>query len=259
MAKFSRNIIGLLFMFLMPLHCANKTKNSKLRQVVPEGYIFLDIGLFAEADEQGYAREDKPLSDTAFLPVSRKMYIHQHYLIDIVKNVQVSNGQYTRTDTIGYELYDLLKQKFARFTTLTPGAELRTKGDMSGAGGSFSNTPEYDPMNGIPDSIWHITDTVMNGDTLGIVTFDAPEGSAPEETALFKKIKFWVNYKQKNFPLQLSYILSKKLNNAFVFKMQQPSPDGAYLMVTTLDYQQAALPENILLIFKQWSEQMNGG
>lgn len=258
MSELSRITIFLFLIFILPVHCATGNKASTMKQPDPEGFIFLDIRLFAETDEQGFARLDKPVNDTAFTPVNRKMYIHQHYLIDIIKNVQVSNGQYIKTDTSGYEMYDLLKQQFAGFNTLTPDADLRVKGTLSGAGGSFSNSPEYDPMNGIPDSLWHITNTVINGDTTGVVSFNVPAGTIPENADLFKKTKFWVNYTTKNFPLQLSYTLSKKLNNAFVFKMQLPSPDGAYMMVTSLDYQQAALPDTILMIFKRWSELMNG-
>lgn len=235
-AEIVKNIIGILFLFLMPLHCSTGTKNTRIRQVDPEGYINLDIRMYDESDAQGFVREDKPVNDTVFRPVNRTMYIREHYLIDQISNIQTNKGQYAKSDTIGYEFYDLLKQQFARFDNFTPGAAPRQKGDMAGPGGSFSNAPELDPMYGIPDSAWHIRDTVMNGDSLGIVIFNVPEGTAAEDSALYSRTKFWVNYTLKNFPLQLSYTLSKKLNNAFVYKMQQVTPDGRVMMVTRLNY-----------------------
>lgn len=256
-AEISRNNLLLLFIFLMPLHCATGSKNNGVWQGEPEGYVFLDIRLFDEADELGFARLNKPSSDSVFLPVSRKMYIRRHYLIDVIQNVHTNNGRYIKTDTSGYEFYDLQTQRFAGFNGLSTGAGLRTKGTISGNGGSFSNAPESDPMNGLPDSLWQVTDTVVNGDTTSVVSFKAPTGSEAENMGLFSKTKFWVNNKVKNFPLQLSYLLSKKLNNAFVYKMQLPSPDGNSMLITTLDYQHAPLPEDIIAIFKRWSELVN--
>lgn len=216
-----------------------------------EGYVVLDVKTFSDVDSTGFATKTISGDDSVFLSAHRRMYVYRYFLIDIVGNQHYVDGKYTKTDTTSYRFYDLANQKFIYFDKFSADGKVLKKGKMS-EDGTWSYKPQFDPMNEIPDSMWKVTDTIINGKTIGVVRFTYADVTDTLGTELAKKAKLWVDYSVKDFPLQLSYILSKKLKGAFVYKMQQPAPDGSIVMVTSLTYDPKKLPDTLVRIFNRW-------
>ena len=233
-------------------NCNLSTKKLKQKNPDIEGYVILDIKTLTEVDSSGMLQTISGI-DSIRLSSHRKMYLQNNCLIDIVGNVNFNNEQYIKTDTLSYDFYDLVNQKYVLFEKLSPDAKIIKRGNMA-IDGSFSNTPQYDPMNEVFDSTWKLTDTVINGKHHGVISFTITGITDSFDRELTKKTKFWINHETKNFPLQLSYILSKKLNNSFVYKKQNPFPDGKTVMVISLDYQPGKLPDTLTRIFERWTQ-----
>lgn len=231
--------------------CNTGFKNNINNSIKREGYVVLSIETFKAADSatSNFSQTFKP--DSNSLIIKRKMYFLENRLIDIIINENRSNGKFIRFDTIGYTLFDLSTQKFATFKELALDASLIRKGSLDSPGGGFSNNPKFDVMSGISDSGWYVSDTVINNDSIGIINFKI-ENADSTEIEFTKMSKLWVNYSIKDFPLQISYSLSKKLRNGFVYKMQQPFPDGKSFMITSLTFQPAGLEDSIKKIFEAW-------
>ena len=249
--KYSLLCLLLAFSFLISVISCNLTV-KKLEQKI-EGYIILEVKMFADVNSSGFA--EKPLSGNDSIQASthRKMYIQNGYLIDVGENLRFNNGEYVKTDTLSFIFYDLVNQKYICFDKLSVDAKVIRSGRMT-IDGSFSNNAKYDPMNGVVDSTWKLTDTIINGKRQGVINFSLTGITDSLDKELTKRAKFWVDYGTKNFPLQLSYILSKKLNGAFVYRMQNPFPDGKRIMLTTLDYQSAKLPDRLTTVFQRWTQ-----
>ncbi|RYE56070.1 MAG: hypothetical protein EOP48_08810 [Sphingobacteriales bacterium] len=233
--------------------CNTSTSQGKQKNVNSEGHIVLDIKMFSDVDSSGFATKTIGGNDSIFLSAHRTMYLYYGRLIDIVENKNYANGIYTKTDTLSYDFYDLTTQKFIHFDKFAVSAKILKTGKMSESG-SFSKMPQFDPMNGVPDSIWQVTDTTINGKNIGIVSFIYQDTTDTVGIELARKAKFWVDYNIRHFPLQLSYILSNKLNGSFVYKMQQPAPDGSVVMVTTLNYVPKKLSDTVVRIFNRWTQ-----
>ena len=245
----------LLFLFLAYSSLACFTvKKVKQRERDIEGYIILDIKTFNDVDGSGIYPKTLRENDSIMLSSHRKMYLQNNFLIDIIGNTNFnSNGEYIKTDTLSYDFYDLVNQKYVLFEKLSPDAKIIKRGTMA-IDGSFSNMAQFDPMNGVVDSTWKLTDTVIDGRLQGVINFTLKDITDSLEREIAKRAKFWVDPKTKNFPLQLSYILSKKLNDGFIYKMQNPFPDGKTVMITSLDYQSAKLPDTLTRIFDRWTQ-----
>jgi len=225
--------------------------DTEVKQKEPdmEGYIILEVKTFTDVDSIGIFQ--KTIRGKDSIISHRKMYLRNNCLIDIIGNMHFNNGEYIKTDTLSYDFYDFVSQKYVYFEKLAPDAKIIKRGSMA-IDGSFSKMPQYDPMNGIVDSIWKLTDTVINGERQGVINFILSGLTDSLDREFAKRTKFWVDHEIKNFPLQLSYILSKKLNGVFVYKMQQSFPDGKTVMVTSLDYQPAKLSDRLRRIFERW-------
>jgi len=232
--------------------CDLTTKKIKQKDRNFEGYITLDIKTFTDVDSSGSLQKTMSVKDSIMLSSHRKMYLQNNCLIDINGNKNFNNEEYTKTDTLSYDFYDLVNQKYVLFEKLSTDAKIVKRGSMT-LDGSFSNSAQYDPMNGVPDSTWKLTDIVINGKLQGVIKFTLTGITDSLNRELTKRTKFWVDHGIKNFPLQLSHILSKKLNGSFVYKMQQPFPDGKTVMITSLDYQPAKLPDTLTRIFEKWT------
>ena len=230
--------------------CNLTSKKVKRKDREVEGYVILEVKIFTDVDDGGFAHKTTIGKDSIIS--YRKMYLQKNFLIDIIGNVNTNNGKYVKTDTLSYDFYDLVNQKYVLFEKLSPDAKIIKRGSMT-IDGSFSNTPRYDPMNGIVDSIWKLADTVINGKRNGVLNFILTGITDSLDREFTKRTKFWVDHGIKSFPLQLSYILSKKLNDGFVYKMQQSFPDGKTVMITSLDYQPARLPDTLTKIFERWT------
>jgi len=227
-------------------------KKVKQREQNIEGYIILDIKTFTDVDGSNISQKTLTGNDSIMLSSHRKMYLQNNCLIDIIGNASFNNGEYIKTDTLSYDFYDLVNQKYVLFEKLSTDAKIIKRGSMA-IEGSFSNTAQYDPWNGVVDSTWKLTDTVINGKRHGVINFILTGIADSLEREFTKRTKFWVDQEIKNMPLQLSYILSKKLNDGFVYKMQNPFPDGKTVMITSLDYQPARLPDTLTKIFERWT------
>ena len=234
-------------------NCNLTAKRKRQKDSNIEGYIILDIKTLTDVDSSGIIQKNVTGKDSMMLSSHRKMYLQNNCLIDIIGNKNFNNGEYIKTDTLSYDFYDLVNQKYVLFEKLTTDAKIIKRGVMA-VDGSYSNTTHYDPMNGIADSTWKLTDTVINGKRQGVINFTLTGITDSLDRELTNRTKFWVDHGTKNFPLQLSYILSRKLNNGFIYKMQNPFPDGKTVMVTSLDFQPAKIPDTLTRIFEKWTQ-----
>lgn len=232
-------------------NCNMSAKRIKQNGPEIEGFIILEVKTFANVDSKGFAQKTKNGNDSIIS--HRKMYLQNNCLLDIIGNLNFNNGKHISTDTLSYDFYDLVNQKYILFEKLSEDAKIIKRGSMA-IDGSFSNTTQYDPWNGVVDSIWKLTDTVINGKQHGVINFILTGITDSLDGEFIRRTKFWVDYGNKNFPLQLSYILSNKSNGAFVYKMQQPFPDGKTVMITSLEYQPAKLPDTLTKIFERWRQ-----
>lgn len=239
-------IIVLLFTHY---NLSGKSEDTPLKEV--EGYIELSNQLFEKTDNNG-----SPINlaggDTASLFNNyRKLIVWKHFLIDIISSRVSDERGYLKTDTIGYTFYDLDKQIYSWFDKLSLDASITQKGKMAEPGGFFSKAPQADPFNSIADSTWTVSTSVLEGKKVSIVNF-VPYGGEYDEYA--SRARVWVDMETRNFPLQLSYILSGKLGNGFVYKIQFAVPESSAVMVTSLKYQPAKLDDTMIALFKAWSD-----
>lgn len=228
--------------------CNTSMNQSKQKNVHWEGYIYFNVKMFNNIDDRGIPVD--PVGETHLLSADRKMYLHRDRLIDIRETKHFVEGKYTMSDTTSYNFYDLTNQKFIYFNKLSVDATILQSGKTT----EFTNVPKLDPMNEVPDSTWKVTDTIISGKTIGVVSFTYPDTTDTIGIEIAKRAKFWVDYSVKDFPLQLSYNLSNKLNGGFVYKMQNPAPDGKALLVTTLTYDPKNLPDTLVRIFNKWTQ-----
>ena len=233
--------------------CNLTAQKVKQKKPVIEGYIILDIKTLTDADGSDNLQKTLTGTDSVMLSGHRKMYLQNNCLIDIIENKNFHDGEYIKTDTLSYDFYDLVNQKYVLFEKLSTDAKIIKRGSMA-IDGSFSNAAQYDLWNGVVDSTWTLTDTVINGKRQGVINFTLTGVTDSLDIEFIKKTKFWVDHEVKDFPLQLSYILSRKLNGAFVYKMQQSFPDGKTVMITSFDYQPVKLPASITRIFERWTQ-----
>lgn len=221
-----------------------------------EGYIFFSNKVYEDIDSNGTPIKELKGSDSEFLGGSKKIFIWSHLLIEPYIRTNFEDGVYKKTDTLGYVLYDLRKQKYIRFETLSSNANELKRGSLSDPEGSFTNAIEYDPMNGVKDSNWKVDDTAINGKEVKLVKFIALDSL---DINFAPRAKFWIDPGITKFPLQISYLLSKKNKDEFVYQMQLPFPEGKAVMITSFDYQPAQLPDSLTNIFKKWAERMDEG
>lgn len=233
--------------------CNLTTKKVRQHKADFEGFVILDVKTFIDMDGNGVLQKSLSGKDSIMFISDRKMYLQNNYLIDIITNKNFNKESFIKSDTLSYDFYDLVKQEYILFDELSLDAKTIKKGSMA-KDGSFSNTASYDPMNGIADSAWQLSDTVINGKRQGVITFNNAGITDSSEREIAKRTKFWVDYETKNFPLQLSYILSKKLDGGFIYKMQNPFPDGKTVMITSLDYKPAKLSDTLTSIIERWKQ-----
>jgi hypothetical protein len=243
-------IIGLIIVFFWS-GCYSLNKETLKKQTHHEGYVILGNKTFQNIDSNGLGINEYKGDDMILKSALHKMYLKNSFLIETISTDNFQDGIYKFTDTTGYFFYDLKKQKFIKFDKLSVNAKVQKKGLMTDPGGSFSNTIKYDPMNNVEDSLWYLKDTVIGGENNRIVEFKKLEES---DSMLTKAIKFWIKPRFVNFPLQISYLLSKKINNEFVCKMQLPLYDGERVMVSSLEFKPVKLPDSLNTIFSKWAE-----
>ena len=235
------------------MNCKTTNKTMVADDRKSEGTILLENKMYADIGRDGVPINEVNGAGSIFTSVHREIYFRGDYMIDINENIIADSNKFIRKDTIGYTFYHFPSQQYITYKSLSANAAATGKGFMADPGGSFSNSAALDPMNGIEDSLWHVRDTVINGDSVGIISFLRTDGADSLQMKLQSSIKFWINYSIKDFPLQLSYTLSKKLRGGFVYKMQLPAGDGNLVMVTSLHYQPARLPDSLVNIFDTWA------
>ena len=245
-------IIPCFIIISLQLQCSVSNKKKHIQDNEHQGYVMLINKVYGDVGNNGFPINELQGNDSIMLSISRKIFIRGHQIIDIEENNHFENDKYIKTDTIGYIFYDLDKQQFARFQTLIPGSDLLSSGKML-KDGSFSNNIEYDPMNGLSDSAWKTADIQVNGKKNILVEFVALDLA---DTALARRAKFWIDPMVTDFPLQMSYLLSQKNKNGFVYKRQLAMPDEKSVMITSFEYHPAKLPDSLILIFKKWAEAM---
>lgn len=236
-------------------HCNVLKEKNDTNNEAFEGYITLGNRVFEDIDNNGQPIKPVQGKDSLLINASRKIFLKEHYLIDIMINTQFADGEYIRTDTSGYVFYNLKKQEYIKFAALTPDSRILARGKMQD-NGSFSDAKEHDPMSAA-DTTWLTTAEVLIGEKKNIlVGFLPPDSLVVEYGEYARRAKFWIEPSLVDFPLQVSYILSKKLNGGFVYKRQLPLADGKAVMVDSLNYQSAKLPNSILAIFEKWQGRM---
>lgn len=236
------------------INCKIANKSGVSSKKINEGYVHIEGRAYKGVDEHGEPVDRLTGYDSMMSSMNRTMWLKDSFMIEMETNTVLENEKYMRTDTTGYRIYYFPGQRFFEFKTMEPGAKVVRTGAMADPEGSYANTPALDPMNGIPDSAWQVRDTVVNGESLGIVSFRPELAADSAELELYKKAKFWVNYDVKDFPLQLSYQLSAKLRHGFVYKMHLPAGDNSMLLVVSLHYQPAKLQDTVSKVFESWSQ-----
>ncbi|MCX6316000.1 MAG: hypothetical protein NTW29_01815 [Bacteroidetes bacterium] len=241
----------LLFILSFICGCQNSIKKTVSHNY--EGYITLESKVFSDSDTIKLPMNELTWNDSIFLTVNRRMIIYNNLVIDVNKNNVFSDNKYIKTDTLSYEFYDFTSQKYISFEKMLSDSKILGKGLLTDAQCNFSTNSIEDPMSTVCDSDWQVLDPVINGDSIGVVTFSLRNEDKPEDIKRKKMVKFWVNYSVKNFPLQLSYILSRKLRNAFVYKIQAPMEYGREVMTISLSYQASKLSDSLVTLFEKWS------
>lgn len=227
----------------------SKLGNSKFL----EGYIIVNNMFYEGVDDKGDAKKQIQGNDSTFYDVNRRIYILNNSLVDIQTSKHFENNLFVRTDTVGVNYFNIDKQEYIKFDKLSTKAKVLRKGKMNESAGLYSNEIDYDPFNEIPDSNWRVRDTLINGIQSLLIEFNE---SADIDSALASKTKFWINPNIKNFPLQLSYFLSKKNNSGFVYKMQLAMPGEEAVMITSLKYQECKLTDSLKTIFRDWGRKL---
>ena len=247
----------LTIVLLLPalLHCNSSQRKAIISSLQPkfEGYVTLKFDFYEDVDEKGNPVKPIQDKDNIMSGSIRRAFIYDHYLIDLMITNHYNDGKYISTDTAEYILYDLEKQRFASFKTLSSTAQPTKSGSMIDEQ-SFSNSPTLDPFNNVPDSAYRVIDTIINHKKEKFVRF-LSNGTADDR---YPQIAgFWIDPDIEKFPLQLSYILSKKTNNALVYKYQLPFPDGRQIMVASSEYQPAKLGDSVIRIYDSWIKKLS--
>lgn len=249
----SKNITVILLSALITcIQCNNPSKTVSFKKAQLEGYIIFNNRVFENIDSNGVPMNEVLNKNILLSSTSRTMFILGHQVIDVEIQSNRVEGIYTHSDTIGYSFYDFDKQVVIKFDSLHSDARILKKGDMH-KDGSF-NAKENDPMNGVSDSLWSRKDTMFDRRRNTLIKFVPID---IEDTAFARRAKFWIDPAFVNFPLQMSYLLSQKNKNEFVYKQQLAFPDGKAVMVTSFDYHPDKLPDTLVTIFKKWSETMS--
>lgn len=183
----------------------------------------------------------------------KTMYIDKNRLIEVQVTTHYDDDVYANSDTTGYGFYDFDKQIYAIFNSFSPGSEPTHVGLIDSTA-NFFRSPQQDYFNNTSVSILRIIDTVVDNRELKLVRFNTQNSNLAKFESL---AKVWVDPKVKNFPLQVSYALSEKMDNAFAYKIQLPMSDLKHVAVMSYDYKPAALPDSIKAIFQSWSKKVN--
>lgn len=246
------NVVRLVVVFITHIlvQCKPPDNIKYFQRESLEGYVILTNKVFQDVDSVGMPISELSGGDSILFSISRKIFIYGHYLIDIKENSNFLDGEYIKSDTVGYVFYDLNKQKFIKFEKLFKDSKSLSNGEMINDG-FFSNEVKYDFMSGISDSAWKIVEIITNGKRNLVVEFLSLNIA---DSALSRRAKIWIDPSIQNFPIQMSHLLSKKNNNAFVYKRQLPMADEKSVMVTSFEYIQTKLPDSLISIFKSWGE-----
>jgi hypothetical protein len=187
--------------------------------------------------------------DSVSVNSTRTMYLYKHCLIDITISFHFEDEKFIKMDTTSYTFYNFDKQTYIEFKSLTTNIEVIKEGKIDEKG-AFSSLARFDPLSDVPDSAFVIVDTVVNGINVQKVKFASDPNEDSVNLKYAEMIKFWVNPKLKNFPLQLSHSLSKKRGNTFVYQREMPFSTGDAYTIMTFDYQPKKLPDSLISIFK---------
>ncbi|TXJ26349.1 MAG: hypothetical protein E6Q24_12055 [Chitinophagaceae bacterium] len=243
--KLSFGITTLLFSLFAILFTACNFSHTKF-----EGQIHIASQMFENIDQAANPIHPLQGDDGEYFSGSRTLYLYDSFLLDILVNKNFKDGKYMGSDTSTYIFYDLGRQRFIEFDKLSVNARIVKQGFME-KDGSFSKAANVDPMNGISDSILRFTDTVINDRKITLARFSMQDTAFQDYVS---RARFFIDPEIINFPLQISYILSKRVNHLFVYKMQLPMPDGKAVMVTEFRYKPAKLDDTMISIFKGWEK-----
>jgi len=227
--------------------------HSKEKESPFEGYINFTVQVFDDIDERGQPKNHPNSDNSQFFSPPRRMYLYGNLLIDVSLNSRFEDGKYMGTDTTGFNFHDLSRQRFIKFDRLSVNASALERGLM-GKGGSFSKAADFDPMNDVSDSLLKFTDTIIDHRSVILAFFETKDSEYQDYA---RRAKFWIDTQLKGFPLQLSYLLSAKKSNAFVYKMQLPMPDGKAVMITEFNYQPAKLNDTLSAVFEEWNKRVS--
>ncbi|NML23847.1 hypothetical protein HHL16_23405 [Pseudoflavitalea sp. G-6-1-2] len=185
---------------------------------------------------------------------SRRMYVNNHQVIDILEMDHFDSGKYINSDTPECIFLDFDTQKSATFKSFSASSEVTSIKPFDEQT-SFVRNPASDLFTNASDSILRIVDTIINNRPLKLVRTNHTRDSFQVKYSSLAQV--WADPAVINFPLQLSHALSDRLNNAFVYKMHLPMYDLKHIMATTLEYEPVILPDSIKAIFESWSKKVN--
>ena len=239
--------VGFFLIFIL-CECSS---SKKIQKTEYEGFVVLSANTYKDVDENYNA-----IHEIDFINITNKFYIRGNYTISPnLMLMEKSNGAlYDKVDTISYIFSDLKNQKTITFEKLHPTSKILEYGEINKDANFISNSEEYDIFNGVSDTLWQTKKVKLNNKDIIELTYIPYH---KDDEWLCKVSKQWIDSSIKNFPIQLSNILSKKLNDGFVYKSQDPiqidtGSSTNSIFVKSIEFTPAKLPDSIHLIFNTW-------
>lgn len=241
--------LNALFLIALFSHCGNYSGRG-VNEKKPDFYEGVVRFSFQLVDgSTHFSQKDSILFNT-----TRNMYLYKNTLIDITQNAVFKEDHFIRNDTNAYVFYNFSKQRFIEFRRLSRNVEVLKKGTIDEIG-QFSKLKVFDPLYDMADSAFQTTDTVISGRSVQKLQLKIDPTITDKETLKYANlVKVWIDPQIKDFPLQMSYSLSKKRNNGFVYQRELPMGDGNGQAILKLDYEPRKLPDSLVSIFKMLIE-----
>src|SRR5687768_8617162 len=78
-------------------------KKVKDKQLEFEGFVLFDVKTVIDVDGSGSVLKALSGNDSLMLSSSRKMYLKNYHLIDIISRINFTDGAYLKKDTFSYD------------------------------------------------------------------------------------------------------------------------------------------------------------
>ncbi|MCG2615190.1 hypothetical protein LZZ85_12895 [Terrimonas sp. NA20] len=255
-----RCLFSCLFFFASFVNCSHTKSNGAKEDSSSvsrfQGTIKVSFRMYENVDSSGEPTHPVKKEAGDMLNTERTMYIYDSLLVDvdIVKNFH--QGVYTGNGGTRYTFYNLRQRQYMVFDSLTADAKALGNKNHMDSTGTFSKVPAHDPANGLQLGELNYRDTIEQGKTIRVATIPMALDRG-DDYEFARRLRFQMDPTVKHFPIQLSYVLSHYQQNAFVYKMQMPTPNGQSVYVTTLDYQAKQLDKALVTVMQSWQKRLS--